>query len=60
MPDNVTLLPEREYLQRNRDIVDATDVLLAAPDGPERVRSGTWSTVRYAYRAGRGVLLVMP
>lgn len=40
-------------LDRNRDIVDACDVLIAAPKGPEELRSGTWSTVRYARRRAK-------
>lgn len=38
----------KPYLVRNRDIVDSTEVLLACPNGEERLRSGTWATVRYA------------
>lgn len=45
--------PEKPYLERNRDIVDETDVLIGMPDGPERLRSGTWSTIRYG-RKTRG------
>lgn len=46
---HVIVLPPRDYLARNHDIVDACDVLLAAPSTPyERLRSGTWATVRYA------------
>ena len=37
------------YLERNKEIVRATDRLVAAPKtNQEEVRSGTWSTVRYA------------
>lgn len=51
------ILPPKPYLERNKDIVNACDFLIAAPDGPERVRSGTWSTVRYAKKVGvRGVV----
>lgn len=46
------LLPERPYLTRNRDIVDACDFLLALPSGPEERRSGTWHTIRYADNTG--------
>ena len=48
------LYPARPYLARNRAIVAAVDVLLAIPAGPERGNpgSGTWATVRYAYKAG--------
>jgi nucleoside 2-deoxyribosyltransferase len=51
---------EKENLARNRDIVDACDVLIAAPDGDhERLRSGTWSTVRYARRKGKAVRILI-
>jgi hypothetical protein len=56
----VTILPLKPYLERNRDIVEACDVLLALPDGPERQRSGTWSTVRLARRLGKEVSLREP
>jgi len=39
---------DKEFLKRNRDIVDRVEILIAAPEGPEVQRSGTWSTVRYA------------
>ncbi len=54
------LMPPRPYLARNRNIVDAGDILLACPDGPERQRSGTWSTVRYARRSGKPVVIFWP
>lgn len=54
-PDPDEVLPAKPYLDRNHDIVDVCDVLLALPDGPERLRSGTWSTVRYAWRTGKRV-----
>lgn len=47
-------------LERNRDIVDACELLIAAPHGPEEQRSGTWSTIRYARRIGREVMIVWP
>lgn len=50
----------REYVVRNHAIVDACRVLIACPDGPERLRSGTWSTVRYARRKERRIALVWP
>jgi hypothetical protein len=50
------------YAERNQDIVDASDVLLAAPEFPEKddksKRSGTWQTVRKADAAGKLVLVV--
>lgn len=53
-------LPPKEYLERNHDIVDACDVLLAAPSGPEATRSGTWATIRYARRTGTPVVIIYP
>jgi hypothetical protein len=54
------LWPEAPYLLRNRQICDEVDVLLAAPDGAERVRSGTWSTVRYALWLPMPVVVLYP
>lgn len=52
------ILPPKPYLDRNRDIVNASNKIIAAPDGPERERSGAWSTVRFAKSAGvHGVVL---
>lgn len=53
-------LPPLRYLQRNQAIVHACEILLAAPDGAERVRSGTWATIRAAMRAGKRVIIVLP
>ena len=55
-----TVRPERDYLKRNKDIVDETDMLLAIPEGAEKLRSGTWSTVRYARKQGKLVLIIWP
>ncbi len=46
-PCDITKKPH-DYLKRNKNIVDDTDILVATPDCKEKVRSGTWSTVRYA------------
>lgn len=48
------------YLVRNHWIVLYGEVLVATPDGPERQRSGTWSTVRYARSINRPVYIVRP
>lgn len=71
-PDNATLVhevtciathemrPPLPYLDRNRMIVAACEVLLACPKGPEEVRSGTWYTVRHARKVGRPVVIFWP
>jgi hypothetical protein len=46
-------------LVRNREIVAACEVLVAAPLTDEEVlRSGTWATVRYARAAGKPVIFL--
>lgn len=52
--------PPLDYLVRNRNIVDDSDILVACPKGPEEQRSGTWSTVRYARKQGKRVLIFWP
>jgi hypothetical protein len=45
-------------LERNRDIVDACDLLIVCPKGTaEEQRSGTWATVRYARKRMRHQVL---
>jgi hypothetical protein len=57
----VKVFDEKPFLDRDRDIVDACDVLLAAPKGKEEeLRSGTWATIRYAKKVGKIVVLVYP
>jgi hypothetical protein len=54
--------PEKEYLERNQDIVNETAFLIACPKefAGEELRSGTWSTVRYARKVGKRVTIVRP
>jgi hypothetical protein len=56
--------PARPYLDRNKDIVNDTTVLIACPKedhepAPARGQ-GTWSTVRYARKMGKTTIVVMP
>ena len=44
----------KQFIDRDHDIVDETHVMLATPlQREEQVRSGTWTTVRYAKARGR-------
>jgi len=55
------VMPAKPYLVRNKDIVGACTVLIATPDSAkEKLRSGTWSTIRYARQSGRRVIVVLP
>lgn len=61
--DQITrvLLGEMPYLERNKQIVDYSDVLIATPKGfAEELRSGTWSTVRYARKQKKSVVIIYP
>lgn len=57
-----TILEPFGYIERNHAIVDATDVLVACPEGPEdrHPRSGTWATIRYAHERGKQVRIIYP
>jgi hypothetical protein len=58
--DNVTTEP-KSHFARNRDIVNETDLLAAAPlqDEPQNY-GGTWYTIGYARKAGRESLIIWP
>lgn len=60
--NRVHVLPRKPYLDRDRDIVDACELLFALPNGPEdeNPRSGTWYTIRYAVKVGKPVLICWP
>jgi len=48
-------------LERNLHIVDACDLLVACPKAMhEEQRSGTWATVRHAFRTGKPVTVIWP
>lgn len=52
------VMPPQPYLKRNREIVDRCEFLVALPDKPERLRSGTWSTVRFARHLGKPIMIL--
>ncbi len=53
----VTFLAAEPYLNRNRNIVDQTDALLALPSEPESNEGGTWYTVHFAQRMNKPVVI---
>jgi len=60
-PVDVEVLPKAPYIVRDHAMVDAVQVLLATPKTEAEVlRSGTWSTVRYACKVGRKLFLITP
>lgn len=55
------VLRKAPYHERNRDIVDAADVLVATPaESEEQVKGGTWYTVRYARATKTLIIIVWP
>jgi hypothetical protein len=58
---NIIVMPEQNNLVRDRMIVNEIDVLIACPDSSkEKVRSGTWFTVRRAREAKLMIFIVYP
>jgi len=56
-----TILEEKPYLKRNKDIVNSSDILLATPNSTNEIlRSGTWSTIRYGIKNNIKVIIVYP
>lgn len=53
------LHPVKPPLVRNQDIVDASEIILAAPKDPNP-KSGTWATVRMALAAKKTAHIVWP
>jgi hypothetical protein len=52
---------EKDYIVRNHDIVDESEIVIAVPPTAEELkRSGTWSTWRYAKKTGKETYLVLP
>lgn len=54
------LHPVKSSAERNRDIVEQSDNLLAAPGNLRERGSGTWQTIRLAQDAGKIVTFVWP
>lgn len=51
----------RPYLNRNIDIVDMTDLLIACPKTNSMIiRSGTWFTIRYAKKEKKKIMIIYP
>ncbi len=50
-----------EYLERNHNIVDESEALVATPgENQEQLRSGTWATIRYAKKRGKEIIIIFP
>lgn len=48
-------------ISRNHKIVDESNLMIACPSSRiEKIRSGTWATIRYAKRTGKKLAIVWP
>jgi hypothetical protein len=57
----VTILDPLPYPVRNKEVVISSEVMIACPSSmTERIRSGTWQTVRMARKQHRIVHFVFP
>lgn len=59
MKGNKTL-PPLPYLDRNRAIVASAERIIAAPVSTQIRASGTWTTIRYAWRQGVPLSVIAP
>lgn len=51
----------KDYIVRDHDIVNSTDILIATPETEYEVqRSGTWATVRYAKKKEKPIVIIYP
>lgn len=54
-------LESKPYLERNHDIVEAVEYVIATPATMrEKLRSGTWATVRFARKLKKAITVVYP
>ncbi len=57
----VSLKNKLSYLNRNKKIVDNSDILIAFPSSINEVMySGTWSTIRYAKKMNKKIIIIFP
>jgi hypothetical protein len=57
----VKWMPENTYLERNKYIVDSVEWMIATPKEHEHtLRSGTWATIRYAWKKKKGITIIPP
>jgi len=52
---------EKEYLERNRDIVDNSDIVLGFPFNKKSIpKSGTWYTINYCKQVRKTCIIIFP
>lgn len=57
----ISVLPAGPYLLRDKDIVNSSQLLIGCPlTHQEQIRSGTWTTIRYARKINRAHIIIYP
>lgn len=62
-PANDKVCTAKPYLERNHDIVDGAQYMVATPKGTEGesgLHSGTWATIRYAQLKNKPPFIIWP
>lgn len=55
------LRPKKPYIERNHNIVDETDALIAFPPTQKEImKSGSWTTIRYARKQKKSIYIIFP
>lgn len=53
--------PVKSYLERNKEIVDAVEIMVATPkEYQHTLRSGTWQTIRYGWQVKKHIIIIPP
>lgn len=61
LDDSHVIRETKTYFERNRDIVNECDVLVACPGTMEELNhGGTWYTIRYARKLSKRVVIIWP
>ena len=51
----------KDYLERNHDIVNQSQIVIATPgEDDEVLRSGTWATIRYTRKQKKPLIVIYP
>jgi len=59
--DYDVILDEQDYLVRNAAIVREANIMIGLPETPDdRLRSGTWSTIRLTKRNEKALIVILP
>ena len=57
----IEILTDKDYLDRNKDIIEVSDLLIICPKSEEEeLKSGTWATYRSAKKINKNIMIIYP